>query len=53
VAKLVKYPGDIEVVLHLPNKKVMVMTEKYKVAPSLQLKQELSVLYGKGTIWYS
>jgi len=53
VNKLIQYPGDIEVVLHLPNKKIMLLTEKYNVAPSLQLKQELSNLYGKGSIWYS
>jgi DNA polymerase-3 subunit alpha len=51
--KLARYPGDIEVVLHLPNKKVIMMSEKYKVAPSLQLKQELTSLYGKGSVWYS
>ncbi len=51
--KLAQYPGDIEVVLHLPNKKVVVMTEKYNVASSLLLKQELSSLYGKGSIWYN
>ncbi|MBP1762857.1 MAG: DNA-directed polymerase, partial [Firmicutes bacterium] len=53
VDKLAQYPGDIEVVLHLPNKKVMVMTERYNVASSLQLKKELTSLYGKGSIWYS
>lgn len=53
VSKLTRYPGDVEVVLHLPNKKIMVLTDKYRVAPSLQLKQELSDLYGRGSIWYS
>jgi DNA polymerase-3 subunit alpha len=51
--KLTQYPGDIEVVLHLPSKKVLVLAEKYKVTSSLQLKQELANLYGKGSIWYS
>lgn len=48
---LKKYPGELEVLLHLPNKKVIVLDEKYNVAPSLELKQELSDLYGKTNVW--
>ena len=53
LGKLAQYPGDIEVVMHLPNKKIMVLTENYNVAADLQLKKELSRLYGKGSTWYS
>lgn len=46
------YPGDIEVILHLPARKVIVLAEKYNVAASLDLKKELGVLYGKTNVWF-
>lgn len=52
VQRLIRYPGEIEVVVHLPNKKTMALT-KHKVAASLQLKQELGELYGKDNVWYT
>lgn len=51
LAILKKFPGKLEVLLHLPNKKVIVLDEKYNVAASRELKQELSALYGKTNVW--
>ncbi|CFY12039.1 DNA polymerase III, alpha subunit [Syntrophomonas zehnderi OL-4] len=54
--KLIKilqsYPGDMDVILHLPVKKVVVMAEKYNVAASIDLKKELNALYGKANVWF-
>jgi len=53
VRVLKRHPGDLEVLLHLPQKKVVVMAEKFNVAPSLALKQELGALYGKTNVWFA
>lgn len=49
---LQKYPGGLEVILHLPNRKVIVLDEKFNVAAGLEIKQELGKLYGKSNVWY-
>jgi len=52
LAILRKHPGEMEVILHLPNRKVIALDEKYNVAASMQLKQELCKRYGKSNVWY-
>lgn len=44
------YKGDAEVLLFLPNRKILVLDEKFKVKPSIELKQELEELCGKGNV---
>jgi DNA polymerase-3 subunit alpha len=53
VKVLTKYPGEMEVCLHLPNKKIVVMDEKFDVDSRLELKQILSQMYGKNNVWYN
>jgi len=48
-----KYPGDIEVCLHLPNKKILVLDEKFDVDAQLELKNNLVDIYGKNNIWFN
>ena len=48
-----KYPGDIEVCLHLPNKKVVVLDEKFDVDAQAELKNNLVEMYGKNNIWFN
>jgi DNA polymerase-3 subunit alpha len=53
VATLVKYPGEVEVCLHMPNKKIVVLDEKFDVASRLDLKKNLIGLYGKKNVWFN
>ncbi|MEA4925649.1 MAG: DNA polymerase III subunit alpha [Syntrophomonadaceae bacterium] len=48
-----KYPGHIEVCLHLPNKKIIVMDEKYDVDAEAELRNSLGEKYGKNNIWFN
>jgi DNA polymerase-3 subunit alpha len=48
-----KYPGAIEVCLHLPNKKIVVMDEKFDVDAQVELKNNLVTMYGKNNIWFN
>jgi len=47
------YPGDIEVCLHLPNKKIIVLDEKFDVNAQIELKNKLVEMYGKNNIWFN
>ncbi len=53
VGILGKYPGDIEVCLHLPNKKIVVLDEKFDVNAQVELKNNLVDMYGKNNIWFN
>ncbi|MDD4171494.1 MAG: DNA polymerase III subunit alpha [Syntrophomonas sp.] len=50
---LIRYPGDIEVCLHLPNKKIVVLDEKFDVDPHIDLKNKLAQMYGKSDVWFN
>jgi len=50
---LIRYPGDIEVCLHLPNKKIVVLDEKFDVDPHIDLKNKLAQMYGKNEVWFN
>ena len=51
---LARYPGDMEVCLHLPNKKkILVMDEKFDVDTRLDLKNSLVQIYGKNNVWFN
>jgi len=49
---LAKYPGEIEVCVHLPNKKILVLDQRYDVAADKELKQHLIHLYGENQVWF-
>jgi len=49
---LARYPGEIEVCLHLPNKKILVLDQRYDVAADKGLKQHLIRLYGDNQVWF-
>lgn len=49
---LKKYPGTIDVVLHLANRKVIVLNDEYRVAVGTTVKKELSTFLDKGDIWF-
>lgn len=49
---LAKYPGEIEVCVHLPNKKILVLDQRYNVAADKELKQRLIHLYGDNQVWF-
>ncbi|MEN6327648.1 MAG: DNA polymerase III subunit alpha [Syntrophomonas sp.] len=53
VKTIKKFPGDIEVLLHLPNRKIVVLKENFNVAAHLQLKSELGAIYGKNNVWFN
>ncbi|MDD4802404.1 MAG: DNA polymerase III subunit alpha [Syntrophomonas sp.] len=50
---LTRYPGKIEVCLHLPNRKVLVLDEKFDVDTQLNLKKKLVQMYGKNNVWFN
>jgi len=50
---LAKYPGEMEVCLHLPNKKILVLDEKFDVDIRLDLKKNLIRMYGKNNVWFN
>ncbi len=53
VKLLQKYPGDIEVFLHLPGRRLLVLNEKFNVSPRQDLKQELAAVYGPQNVWFN
>ncbi|MDD3365020.1 MAG: DNA polymerase III subunit alpha, partial [Syntrophomonas sp.] len=53
VKTLAKYPGEMEVCLHLPNKKILVLDEKFDVDSKLDLKKQLIQMYGKNNVWFN
>ncbi|MDD2619812.1 MAG: DNA polymerase III subunit alpha [Syntrophomonadaceae bacterium] len=53
IATLKKFPGDLEVMLHLPNRKTVVLKENYNVAAHSNLKAYLGAIYGKNNIWFN
>ena len=53
VKVLSNYKGNVEVLLFLPNRKILVLDERYNVKPSMELKMELEDLCGKGQISFA
>lgn len=49
---LSKYPGSADVILLLPNRKNIMLDERYQVKPSLELKKELELICGKDNVWF-
>lgn len=53
VKTIKKFPGDIEVFLHLPNRKMVILKENFNAAAHFQLKSELGAIYGKNNVWFN
>lgn len=53
VKVLSNYKGNVEVLLFLPNRKILVLDERYNVKPSMELKMELENLCGKGQVSFA
>jgi len=47
------FPGEMEVILHLPGKRVIVLNEEFNVRPNIELKNQLSTIFGQGNIWFA
>ncbi|MDR1159996.1 MAG: DNA polymerase III subunit alpha [Syntrophomonadaceae bacterium] len=50
---LSQYRGESEVVVNLPNKHAIVLDERFKVKPCLDLKHALVKLCGQNNVWYA
>lgn len=50
---LKKHPGEVDVVLHLPDRRIIVLNDEYKVTPDIRLKNELRTILGKHNIWFN
>jgi DNA polymerase-3 subunit alpha len=50
---LKKFPGNIEVYMHLPDRRVVALNEKFDVKANLTLKQELALVYGNNNVWFN
>jgi DNA polymerase-3 subunit alpha len=46
------HKGDVPVLLHLPNKRVLALDDKYNVKASMDLKKDLAEIYGKSNVWF-
>lgn len=53
VTLLRQYPGDLEVILYLPGRKPLLLSDKLRIQPAAALKQELTALYGKQNVWFN
>ncbi|NLF45533.1 MAG: DNA polymerase III subunit alpha [Syntrophomonadaceae bacterium] len=50
---LKKHPGTVDVVLHLPNRKVIVLNDEYRVEAKTIVKRELGMILDKKDIWFN
>ncbi len=50
---LTRYPGSTEVILHLPNRKIIAMDEKFTIQPGQDIRDELAGLYGRSNVWFN
>lgn len=49
---LKKHPGNTDVILHLPDRRTIVLNDEYRVKPGTLLKKELSQQLGQHNIWF-
>lgn len=50
---LVRFPGELDVVIYPPGRKPLLLSERWQIKPDLALKQELAALYGKNSVWFN
>ena len=53
VTLLKKFPGEQEVILHMPGRRVLVLNDNLRVRPHIELKEKLSALFGRENIWFA
>jgi DNA polymerase-3 subunit alpha len=53
VALLHQFPGNVEVYMHLPDRRILALDEKFDVKADLALKQGLALVYGKNNVWFN
>lgn len=46
------YPGSIEVFLHLPNRRIILLDEHYFISAQTALKESLTELLGRKNVWF-
>ncbi len=49
---LQQYPGGVEVFLHLPGRKIVLLQEKYYVQAEIELKAQITALCGVKNVWF-
>lgn len=50
---LKEFPGEAEVFLHLPDRRIIALKHNYQVAPDPRLKDRLAELCGQTNVWFS
>ena len=50
---LKKFPGEQEVIIHLPGRLVLVLNDNLRVGPHIELKDKLAALFGRENIWFA
>jgi DNA polymerase-3 subunit alpha len=53
ISILETFPGDLNVVVHLPNRRAIMLGDRYDVAASLELKREIGRIYGANRVWFA
>ncbi len=48
-----RYPGKLEVFIHLPRRRVLALDDSYKVKADIALKEHLGSIYGPENIWFN
>lgn len=48
-----RYPGATEVMVHLPNGKLIIMDPRFRVQAGSALKDELTAVYGESSVWFN
>jgi DNA polymerase-3 subunit alpha len=48
-----EHAGETDVILHLPDKRMIVLNDEFRVAPDIKLKNKLSLVLGKHNIWFN
>lgn len=49
---LSRFPGPLGVIIYRPGRKPLLLSERWRIRPDVDLKQELTALYGKNNVWF-
>lgn len=47
-----RYPGDLQVLLHLPDRRILMLEEQHDVEGSKRLKEDLAKMLGNNNVWF-
>jgi len=53
VRLLHRYPGDLQVLLHLPDRRILMLEEQHDVEGSKRLKEDLAKMLGSNNVWFA